>query len=282
MHATITTDVERFAAVAGPWLHQDRVGNHILLTAIAQTRARQTKSAGTASFGWVSGDGGEVVGAARWHQGFPATISDMPRDAARVLAGGFAGAGSALPGVNGPVGTVDAFTADWTELTGQAGSLVREQHLFRMDGVTDIPDVGGDIRPARPEETDLLVAWLAEVFSGAGLPNPAAVAKYHVMDQMAGGRLHVWDDDGPVAVAGHAAAVDGVVLLAGGFVPPDHRGHAYMRALCARMCDDLFRGGVQTCVAVFDDGNEAIVRTVEKIGLRPVRALREYRFGAGR
>jgi predicted GNAT family acetyltransferase len=275
---TVTDDLDLFTAQAGDWLAESPVENHVLLTAIETQRAGQAKGDRAAVFGWVA-DGGAIVGAMRWPPPLPATITAMPGPAAAALAADLATRSVPLPGVNGPAAAVSAFAAQWQELTGQSTARVRNLMLSSLSEVKLSQWPPGQMRPAEPGEAGLLTGWIAKIFADAGLPAADESARQQIDEQLSGGRLYVWEDDGqPVAVTGHAAPIAGVAMINGGFAPPEYRTSWYGTAVVAAVARHLLSQGCSACVSISDNANRYAAAGLRVVGYRPVIELSECRF----
>lgn len=278
MQINITMNLDQFTASAGNWLCAAPVENNVLLSAIAAQRADRIKGTGQVTYGWAADDG-MVVGALRWPPPLPATMTAMPDEAAAALAAELAGRAAPLPGVTGPRGPAMAFATRWQELTGQPLRRVRDLMLARLDEVTFTDWPPGRMRQAQPEETELLVEWITKVLSQANLPTAELTARQQVTEQMADGRLFVWEDDGqPVAVTGHAAPVDRVVRISGGYTSPQHRTSLYGLALLAALDTHLLANGCVTCIGITDTSNPQATVGMRMLGYQPVTELSSFRF----
>lgn len=254
MRINLTRDIDVFLASAGRWLTKNPVGNNVLLTTIAAQHAGHVKGDESALYGWAE-DRGEILGALRWPPPLPATLTVMPPAAAGALAAALVERSAPLPGVNGPLEAVSAFADRWTQLTGLAAWQNRELviSLLREVRLTQWPS--GRMRNANESEAPVLAGWIAAVLAQAGLPSAEQTARQQIDDQLAGGRLYVWEVGGQLAaVTGHAAPAENVVLVHGGFASPDHRDSWYGTAIVAAVCRHLLGQGY-SCISITDRGN---------------------------
>jgi predicted GNAT family acetyltransferase len=275
LRAALSGDVEEFERALDGWLDRRPLEHNTLLTAVHGQRARQALSGAPPTYGWVTGAGGPA-GALVWTPPFLAQLSVMAPAPAAALARTLAGR-AALPGVTGPADAAAAFAEAWTEATGRRHRRDRQLRIFRCDAVRDVPEPPGRLRPAEPAEADLLTGWFAVAMSGGGLAREHA--RRAVDQELAAGRLSVWDDGGPVAFGGGAPPVAGVARLHGAYSPPELRGRGYTRAVAAGVTRRALEAGSTTCMAITDDANQVVNRVLEQVGYRPVRELAEYRFG---
>lgn len=275
---TFTDDVERFSADVGDWLAKSPAENNVMLTAIENQRAGHAKGTSTATYGWVT-EAGEILGALRWAPPLTARMTAMPGPAARTLAVEFAAREMSLPGITGPHECAAAFAAQWEDLTGQQPLRVRKLQMSKLDEVSLAQWPPGSMRRAFGSEAALLTGWIAAMFQASGMSGHEIAARQQVEEQLADGRLYVWDDgDRPVAVAGHAVPVHGVVRLAGGYSPPEYRTSWYGVGLAAAVADGLFKRGCIACIAITDESNPYAAAALRMIGYRAVLLLSEHRF----
>jgi predicted GNAT family acetyltransferase len=278
MEITFSEDVDQFTDVAGDWLAKSPAENNVMLTAIENQRAGRAKGIRPATYAWVT-NAGEILGALRWAPPMTARMTAMPESAARGLAAELAAREIPLPGISGPHECAAAFTARWEELTGQGPIRVRKLQMSQLDKVNFSEWPPGRMRPAEAGDVDLVAGWIATLFRDGGMLKPELAARQQVEEQFAGGRLYVWEDNGePVAVVGHAAPVCGVVRLAGGFSPPEHRTSWYGVGLAAAVANGLFESGHLACIAITDESNPHASAALRMIGYRSLLLLSEYRY----
>jgi predicted GNAT family acetyltransferase len=273
-----TEDVDRFTDAVGDWLAKNPAENNVMLTAIENQRAGRAKGTHPATYGWVT-NAGEILGALRWAPPLVARMTAMLEPAARALAAELAVREIPLPGISGPHDCAAAFTARWEELTGQGPVRVRKLQMSQLAKVHFSEWPPGNMRPAQAGDVALVTGWLAALFRGGGMSKPELAARQQVEEQLAGGRLYVWEDDGkPVAMIGHAAPVCGVVRLAGGYSPPEYRTSWYGVGLAAAVADGLFKSGHLACIAITDESNPYASAALRMIGYRSLLLLSEYRY----
>ena len=278
MEVTFTEDVERFTDTVGGWLEASPAENNIMLTAIENQRAGHAKGTSQATYGWVT-NAGEILGALRWAPPLIARMTAMPQDAALAMAAEFAAREIPLPGINGPHECAAAFASRWEELTGQGTIGVRKLQLSQLVKVQVAQWPPGRMRRADAREADLLTGWIAAMFRDGGMSAPELNARQQVTEQLAGGRLYVWDDgDKPVAVCGHAAPLHGVVRLAGMYSPPEHRTSWHGLGLAGAIAQSLLNQGCRTCIVVTEESNKYVAAGLRMLGYSALQLLSEHRF----
>jgi predicted GNAT family acetyltransferase len=280
MRINLTQDTDVFLASAGRWLAKDPVGNNVLLNSIVAQRAGHAKGDEPALYAWAE-DQSEVLGALRWPSPLPATLTAMPPAAAAALAAALAERSALLPGVNGPLEAVSAFAARWTELTSVPARPHRELVVSVLREVRLAEWPPGRMRQANGDEAPVLAGWIAAILAQAGLPSPEQTARRQVDEQLAGGRLYVWETDGQLAaVIGHAAPAEHVVLVYGGYTSPDHRDSWYGTAVVAGVCARLLGQGY-SCISITDRRNPSVGAALRAVGFEPLTSLTDYQFAIG-
>jgi predicted GNAT family acetyltransferase len=85
------------------------------------------------------------------------------------------------------------------------------------------------------------------------------------------GTLRVWDDDGPVALAGFGTpnASAPTARIAPVYTPPLLRGRGYGSALVASLCRELFGAGKRAIYLTTDVANPTSNGIYRSIGFRP-------------
>ena len=131
-------------------------------------------------------------------------------------------------------------------------------------------------------ETGLLVRWQA-AFDDEALPSRSAaqapeeeVARYLARPGDLG--LYVWDDGGPVAMAGCGGPTPNGVRIGPVYTPPAVRGRGYASALTATLTTMLLAAGRQFCFLFTVFANPTPNRIYQRIGYRAVTDFDEYRL----
>jgi predicted GNAT family acetyltransferase len=275
---TLTQNLDQFTKTAGSWLETSPVENNVLLTMIAAQRAGFAKGSGPATYGWVAEDC-SILGALRWPPPMPVRVTAMPATAAVALADELAARALPLPGISGPRETVDVFVKRWCELTGQTAGHVRDLLIYQLGEKKLTAWPPGRMRPALADEAELLTEWTRQLFAGTGMRSPEEAARQQIKEQLSGGRLYVWEDEGmPVAVTGHAEPVCGVVRINAGYSPPEHRTSWYGTGLWAALATHLLDQGCAACIGMADGANPYAGAGTRVLGITPVVELSEYRF----
>jgi hypothetical protein len=182
---------------------------------------------------WVAADGDEVVGVVfQSPPGYPALVTSMPQGAVAPVVAAVAQAGEELPGVHGDPATAALFAGSWTEYHRAGARPVEAQRICEVERLVMPTDVSGVVRPAGPDDRDLLVAWLQGFNADVGgdrASDPSTMVDRRLPD----GHYWIWDDSGPVSMAARSGPVCGVTRIRGVYTPPEQRGRGYAAACVA-------------------------------------------------
>jgi len=136
------------------------------------------------------------------------------------------------------------------------------------------------MRPATVDDRDLLLRWVEECLVEA-VPQQPAGQTAEVVDERfraedAG--LVLWEDPGPVAMAGFGSPTPTGIRIGPVYTPPDHRRHGYGTAATAALSRMLMLRGYRACFLYTDLANPTSNGIYAAIGYRPVCDMLEVRF----
>lgn len=267
-------DPSRVLASAGPFLETEPVHHNLILTLLHRCAAL-----GETGRFWLAEQGGDVVGVVfQWPTHFFATVTPMPPAVVDAVVDAIVDAGSELPGVNGAVATSARFAGRWTERTRRGATAAEGSRLYALDRVVPPPTPSSGVaRRVEDADGDLVVDWFAAfgVETGESLASdPVAVRR-----RIVAGELTVWDDGGPVAVAGCSAPVAAATRIGPVYTPPDRRGRGYASALVAAVAVAAQDAGLQ-CLLYTQLENATSNAIYRAIGFRAVGELLRYEFSA--
>ncbi|TDE49990.1 GNAT family N-acetyltransferase [Nonomuraea mesophila] len=254
---TFTSEVEEYAAVAGPFLLGDPVRNTVPLTVLANLRAGMP--AKDPLFGWWTADG-EVRGAVFRTPPHPVGLFATPVEAVAPL---IEALDRDLPALAGPV----EVTSEAMRLLGTPRRVVPER-LYHL-GTLTVPDVPGRGRIAVPGDFPLLVSWYHAFHDEVELSEGDLAER--VAQRLARRELFVWEvGETPVSLAGLSPAAGGVCRVGPVYTPPSCRRRGYGSAVTAFTS---LTGLSERCdhVVLFTDlGNPTSNSIYQAIGYEPV------------
>jgi hypothetical protein len=134
------------------------------------------------------------------------------------------------------------------------------------------------MRAATGADAEILADWLAAFHEEATADNPRGDPHAAARRGIENRRLFVWDDHGPVAVAGHTRRTAHVISIAPVYTPPDKRNLGYATALVAALSRALLNAGHRTCCLFADLGNPTSNRVYRRVGFHRVADFAEIRF----
>ena len=278
-------DAAQFLGAAGDFLSRREAEHNLLLGICGRLRTAPRLYGSDPYFATVSGDGA-AVGAAIRTPPYNLILSEqVDLDAVDLLVADSARAFGDVPGVLGPKEASRRFADGWCETRGVTARLAMEERIFRCRKAVPQGAVRGRLRKATAAERDLLVAWVT-AFMAEALPNasprPAEEAVDDYLDRTGDLGVYLWDDDGPVSLAGCGNPTPTGVRIGPVYTPPELRGRGYASALTASLTQLLLNGDRKFCFLFTDLANPTSNRIYQRIGYEPVADVDEYRFEAGR
>jgi predicted GNAT family acetyltransferase len=234
----------------------------------------------------VFDDGRPVLGALRTPP-FRLNLADFGNGeaGAALLAAELAEREIDLPGVVGEERLAERFTNAWCVYSGQkpddAIAQGRKQVLYEIEEVEFPEGVAGRMRPARPEERDLLVEWEQGFANDADLPATERDQAFVVKMVDAGlgeGSFFCWEVDGaPVATARLRRISTIGARVSGVYTPPANRGRGYAAALTAALSKSVL-DRKQYCCLFADASNALTNRIYQRIGYAQVARFTDILF----
>ncbi len=185
-----------------------------------------------------------------------------------------------LPGVIGVAGAADRFSRLFSDRTGCDAIRTMHQRLYSLHEV--IPPVGvpGRIREAEEGDFDLLVEWIG-AFHEEAIPADRNVDPRRIVERfMSSGRIVLWDDLGPVSMAGSSRSTPNGAMVSAVYTPPENRGNGYASACVAGLSRELLEEGKSFCALFTDLSNSTSNKIYQNIGYRPVVDYAVYSFAS--
>jgi uncharacterized protein len=269
--------VAAFADQVLPWLLRDPVRNNIAASLIlSRAEGRHPVEDGALWLGVYDGD--DVVSVALRTPPHDLVLTSADSRAVAALVEWCAERLPRLSGTNGPVDVTDGFARRWSELTGATATVEVGHRLFRLDRVTAPDGVPGRLRPAAPDDRELLYQWVAGFYREA-VPHENAAGLTDAVDRrLSAGEISIWQDAEPVSMLWTNAPVAGVVRVSGVYTPPAARGHGYASALVAQVSQRTLDAGSIACCLYTDLANPTSNKIYQAIGYEPVQDARLWRY----
>ena len=274
-------DPRAFADVADPFLMRDEA-RHNLELGLSGRLAEQGSAANgdDAPYLAVAQSARGVAGVAMRTPPFHLLVSVDDDAALDALASDVRRRFPTLSGVLSDAATARAFAAGWQELTGDRAEEGMPQRIYRLTTPPTVPDVPGMFREATHADRDLLVRWV-EAFAAEALPDsPHSDAGDGVDGSLRreGRALFLWEDGGPVSLAGFGGSTPNGSRVGPVYTPPYFRGRGYASACVATLSRRLLAEGNRFLFLFTDVGNPASNHVYLKMGYEPVCDMQEIRF----
>jgi GNAT superfamily N-acetyltransferase len=261
---------EAFRAAAEDFLLRDEVRNALFLGLIE--RFGVPGSAGVGA-GYVVRADGAVVLAALFSDARGVTLGDGPPAASHALADALLDElePARVVAANGVEPSVDAFVARWCPRTGARAEDRMRTRLHRLDAVRPLDrPASGRLRRAGDADGALCERWTQAFAADTGtLPPPPGTAPH-----LAQGRLRLWDDRAPVAMAAWSRPTPRGCSISLVYTPPEHRGCGYASALVAALSQERLDAGKSFCTLFTDRANPTANRIYARIGYESVADYR--------
>jgi hypothetical protein len=270
-------DAAAFLAAAGEFLLAAESENNLIL-GIARELAEQGPPDAPAYFAAVF-RGEEVEGCAFSSVPDRLGITGMRGD--DVIGALASDAGTAcreVTSVGGPEPAVVPFAAGFAGATGRQALLGMRQRIHELRSVTPpARPAPGHLRPARESEAGVLTPWVGDMLALIGDSRDAADL---AQQRISGGNLFVWEDGGPVSMAGWTGKTPNGVRVNFVYTPAALRGRGYATAAVAALSQHLLDQGNRYCCLYTDLGNPTSNAIYHRIGYRPIRDAALYRITA--
>jgi predicted GNAT family acetyltransferase len=170
--------------------------------------------------------------------------------------------------VSGVTDTARAVAAAWSRATGGSNRARMSMAMHALDHVDDPPrPARGTLRVPKTDERDLLVHWMQEFATEAGMPG-AAEAAAMVDARLRQQGLLVWDDEQPVSMIGLNPPVGGVVRIGPVYTPPQLRRRGYAGSAVAAGSRWALAGGAARCMLYTDLANPTSNKIYAEVGYR--------------
>jgi len=214
-------------------------------------------------------DDGHVVGAVFRTPPFPPGVTEMPVDAARLVAHDLHRTASDIPGLNGPKDTACRFAETWQKLSGKAWRVRMTQRIHVLDRVAASERApSGALRAMRQSDLDLVREWFAGFARDAELVHiPAGLAER----ALTSGFGRIWDDAGAKCMVTATRETPNGRSVNAVYTPPEFRERGYATAAVTQLSREILAGGKRFCCLYTDISNPTSNSIYHAVGYRPLR-----------
>jgi len=175
-----------------------------------------------------------------------------------------------LPGVHAERHVARAFAEAWAKERGRPAHVRMEQRLYRLDDVAAIESAPGRFRLADPSDRETLASWvhafMREATPDDPHPDPGVIVDRHIQART----LALWDDGGPVSIAGSSRATPHGASVSLVYTPPAKRGRGYASSCVAELSRRQLQSGKAFCTLFADLANSTSNAIYQRIGYRSV------------
>ncbi len=274
MNVTRYETADAFLEVARPLLLSAEAENNLLL-GVAEGLVRNPSAATNAYFATIGNEDG-VLACAVHVPPFKLVITQATREPLAALARHSFDAIPDLGGVTGPACAAGDFALAWSRLSGIEPTIATRLRIHEARKVVDsgLASPPGHFRPAVPADLALLTEWTTVFVSEARITESVDASRV-VEDAVRRGRLHVWEDSAPVAMAAWAGRTPNGVRINFVYTPSAFRGKGYGTACVSALTAQQLERGNAFCW-LYTEVSSAPPNIFKRIGYRPVSDVSEY------
>ena len=189
-----------------------------------------------------------------------------------------------LPGAVGPTDVVARFASVWSEKTGVHARIGIRQRVHAASGVREIPRAPGTMREAGPDDIPIVLDWLdgfAEEALGEAPHREEAESTYRRREEDPEGAWLLWDDNGPVSLAGYGNPTPTGTRVGPVYTPPEQRGRGYATSLVADLTAERLAAGLAYCFLFTNLENPTSNAIYARIGYEQVADWDQWVFSCG-
>jgi len=183
-----------------------------------------------------------------------------------------------VPGVVGPVDVAEPFAALWGRRTGADVGLDHRLRIYQLTSVVPPRPVTGRLRQCGVGDLATVEPWARAFILETRLTDDPAEIAESARRAVREGRLYVWDDAGPRAMAAWTGPTPNGARITLVYTPPALRGRGYASACVAALSAVLLGSNRKYCFLFTDLANPTSNSIYMKLGYRPVCDVHEYRF----
>lgn len=184
------------------------------------------------------------------------------------------------PGLSGPKELAARAADVWSRRTGASARVTSAHRIYQLTTVIPPRSSSGEPRIARDSDRPVVVDWF-QAFVTEALPTGDASrehAEAAATHWMGASALWIWDDGGPVAMAGAGGPTPNGIRVSAVYTPPDARRRGYASSLVAALSQAQLDAGRRFCFLYTDLANPTSNKIYQAIGYEAVADVDEYRF----
>lgn len=185
-----------------------------------------------------------------------------------------------FPGALGRPDAVTAFADRYATLSGAGYRVTREQGVYELRELTSPAPAPGALRQATLDDADLVLDWCRAFAEEVELP-PLDDERVRDRITLASGGFWLWEDEGPVSLAGCGGHTPNGARIGPVYTPPELRGRGYASAVTAAVTRLLLDRGRTSTFLYTDLANPTSNKIYRAMGYRHVTDVREVALERG-
>lgn len=265
MRLTVHETAASFVGATGAFLGLSESENSILSISAARIASGPTPDDADTYLASVD-DGAIVVAAALHARSGGVLLTAGPVPALTLVAADMADRRRAPKSMIGPLPACESFAREWTGRTAQRHELRFHLCHYELRRAPTPLQARGHMRMPREDEHPLLLAWQLAFIGEVSLSDEPARVQRVFARRLEQGMVRVWDDGGPVAMAGYGDGGTDVARVAPVYTPVEHRRRNYASALVGELSHQLFEQGKRALFLTADAANPTSNSIYRKIG----------------
>lgn len=281
MIVTLYADAGAFLSQTHTLLEQNEAANGLILGTCLRMQAHPESTAAPPLLAAVADDANVVVAAAMMTPPYKLVLCaplGNPQAALFALARNLIDHGRLVPGVHAQSDAARQFAEIWVHLTNANYTRSQSERIYVLHAVHMPLDVPGELRLATPADQKMAARWTS-AFQAEALPHePRQDVSAIVEKRIANRSLYLWDDDGPVSMAGAGRPTAHGITINLVYTPPERRRRGYASTCVAHLSQRMLEGGYAFCTLYTDLANPTSNHIYQALGYRPVYDIDEYLF----
>lgn len=184
-----------------------------------------------------------------------------------------------IPGVFGPAVEAQTFSDCWVKSgIDVSAKLNKRMRAFEARTVANLPLSPGEMRFAHIDDHSLMARWIVGLSEAIGEPVSLESAKSRAEKLIKNQELYIWDNGGPVSIAGVSRPMKNGTTIGLVYTPPEYRGKGYATSCVFLLTQKLLSDGYSFCSLYTDLSNPTSNSIYTKIGYVPVGDALELDF----